>query len=234
MERRCRWTGRCIVVSEEDEETSSGVVTKRTEKYMGKGKNSNTVLLVVVLVMGVALIFICFAMVAICYRSAPPTVFVIVCVSASVWVTQQFGGQIWGGLRIWSPTFGAQNQGCFQKWPKLVTPYTSVCALSENTTALSATIRLQPLSGRILLLFTTAAICTKEWTYEIVKYGRRTSCFVFSSFCIIVIVDMQQWRWRVSKCGGGCFSHSTRCSWPSRLPHNYNNNLAEPPTLPLK
>ena len=95
---------------------------------------------------------------------------------------QQFGGQIWGSLRIWSPTFGAQNQGCFQKWPKLVTPYTSVCALSENTTALSATIRLQPLSGRILLLFTTAAICTKEWTYEIVKYGRRTSCFVFSSF----------------------------------------------------
>ena len=74
----------------------------------------------------------------------------------------------------------------------------------------------------------------REWTYEIVKYGRRTSCFVFSSFCIIVIVDMQQWRWRVSKCGGGCFSHSTRCSWLSRLPHNYNNNLAEPPTLPLK
>ena len=40
------------------------------EKYMGK-ENSNTVLLVVVLVMGVALIFICFAMVAICYRSGP-------------------------------------------------------------------------------------------------------------------------------------------------------------------
>ena len=70
------WKGtwRCIVVSEEGEEAGSGV-TQRTEKYMGKGKNSNTVLLVVVLVMGVALIFICFAMVAICYRSA--TVFVI-------------------------------------------------------------------------------------------------------------------------------------------------------------
>ena len=107
--------GRCIVVSEEDEEASSGVVTKRTEKYMGK-ENSNTVLLVVVLVMGVALIFICFAMVAICYRSGPKC-FVIVCVSAYVWEAQQFGSQIWGGLRIWIPTFGAQNQGCFQSCP---------------------------------------------------------------------------------------------------------------------
>ena len=93
--------GRCIVVSEEDEEASSGVVTKRTEKYMGK-ENSNTVLLVVVLVMGVALIFICFAMVAICYRSAH--CFVIVCVSASViWVNQQFGRKIWV-----TPEFGLQ------------------------------------------------------------------------------------------------------------------------------
>ena len=33
-------------------------------------------------------------------------------------------------------------------------------------------------------------MCTKEWTYfvnQIVKYGRRTSCFVFSSFSIITV-----------------------------------------------
>ena len=50
--------------------SEEGEERKRMEKYMGK-ENSNTVLLVVVLVMGVALIFICFAMVAICYRSGP-------------------------------------------------------------------------------------------------------------------------------------------------------------------
>ena len=60
------------------------------------------------------------------------TVFVIVCVSASVWVTQQFGSKIWGGLRIWSP-----KSRLLPKWPKLVTPSASVCALSENTTRLS-------------------------------------------------------------------------------------------------
>ena len=50
--------------------SEEGEERKRMEKYMGK-ENYNTVLLVVVLVMGVALIFICFAMVAICYRSGP-------------------------------------------------------------------------------------------------------------------------------------------------------------------
>ena len=62
--------------------SEEGEERKRMEKYMGK-ENSNTVLLVVVLVMGVALIFICFAMVAICYRSGP-NCFIIVCVRASV------------------------------------------------------------------------------------------------------------------------------------------------------
>ena len=42
-------------------------VTEKIEVKVAKA-DSNTVLLVVVLVMGVGLIFICFAMVAICYR----------------------------------------------------------------------------------------------------------------------------------------------------------------------
>ena len=179
--------GRCIVVSEEDEEGSSGVVTKRTEKYMGK-ENSNTVLLVVVLVMGVALIFICFAMVAICYRSGPKC-FVIVCVSASVWETQQLGCQLWGGLRIWIPTNGAQNQGCFQSGPNWWRPMPlSVLCLGIQG-SLWATIRVR-LSQDTSAVQHCSPMCTKEWTYfvnRIVKYGRRTSCFVLSSFSIITV-----------------------------------------------
>jgi hypothetical protein len=39
----------------------------RTEQFVNTAE-SNTVVLVVVLILGVALIFICFALVAVCYR----------------------------------------------------------------------------------------------------------------------------------------------------------------------
>ena len=58
-------------------------VTEKIEVKVAKA-DSNTVLLVVVLVMGVGLIFICFALVAICYRCPslrrPAPAFVSCCV----------------------------------------------------------------------------------------------------------------------------------------------------------
>jgi hypothetical protein len=49
------------------EGSTEGSSEERSEVLLNQNEG-NTVLLVVVLVMGVALIFICFAMVAICYR----------------------------------------------------------------------------------------------------------------------------------------------------------------------
>ena len=111
--------GRCIVVSEEDEEASSGVVTKRTEKYMGK-ENSNTVLLVVVLVMGVALIFICFAMVAICYRSGPK------CLSLSVSVP------LFGWLNSLDVKFGVASEFGFQPLEPKIKAASKVAQIGDS------------------------------------------------------------------------------------------------------
>ena len=150
--------GRCIVVSEEGEEGRSGVVTKRTEKYMGK-ENSNTVLLVVVLVMGVALIFICFAMVAICYRSGPS----VLSLSVSV--------PLFGRLSNLDVKFGAALEFGFQPLEPKIKAASKVAQIGDALClCLCSVWEYKALCGqqyvsaspKILLLFNTAAPCVQK------------------------------------------------------------------------
>ena len=138
-------------------------MTKRTEKYMGK-ENSNTVLLVVVLVMGVALIFICFAMVAICYRSSQ--CFVIVCVSASViWVNQQFGRKILDNTRIWSPESRLVSKS--GQIGDTQTCCLCLCALCwKNTTRLEEYVALVPSQDTSAVNNCSLMSCTKQTTKQ--------------------------------------------------------------------
>ena len=102
-----------------EEDGAGGNKERRTEKYMGK-ENSNTVLLVVVLVMGVALIFICFALVAICYRF-PSQLFcqrMCQCLCGSgIWMQN-----VEPPLIFYSKSLRAQNQGFSEKNPNCRDP----------------------------------------------------------------------------------------------------------------
>ena len=74
-------------------------------------------------------------------------------------------------------------------WPKLGTPCASVCSLSENTTTLSARIRL-PLCGRILLLINIAAIVYKRNSVESycwIKVAAILHVLPLVLFCITII-----------------------------------------------